>query len=83
MDHLQEEHNLQNENQGSYLSLVQLLGGIIDSKLKFDEHVKSLCLEANRNSSALSSVANTIDKANCNLLYNSFVISNYRYSPLI
>ena len=62
---------------------VKLLGVIIDSKLKFDEHVKSLCLKANRNISTLSRVAKIIDKQECKLLYNSFVISNLRYSPLI
>ena len=61
---------------------VKLLGVIIDSKLKFDEHVKSLCLKANRNISALSRVDTIIDKPKCKLLYNSFFISNFRYSPL-
>ena len=67
---------------------VKLLGVIIDSKLKFDEHVKSLCLKANRNISALSRVATNValfivDQPKCILLYNSFVMSNCRYSPLI
>ena len=52
------------------------------SKLKFDEHVKSLCLIANRNISALSRVAKIIDPPKCKLLYNSFM-SNFRYAPLI
>ena len=52
-------------------------------KLKLDEHVKSLCIKAKRNISALSRVAKIIDKPKCKLLYNSFVISNFRYSPLI
>ena len=62
---------------------VKLLGVIIDSKLKFDEHVRSLCLKANRNISAPSRVAKIIDKPECKLLYNSFVISIFRHSPLI
>ena len=62
---------------------VKLLGVFTDSKLKFDEYVKSLCLKANRNIFALSRVAKIIDKPKCKMLYNSFVISNYRYSPLI
>ena len=33
---------------------VKLLGVVLDSKLKFDDHVKSICLKANRNVSALS-----------------------------
>ena len=44
---------------------VKLLGVIIDSKLKFDEHVKSLYLKANRNISALSRVAEINDKPKC------------------
>ena len=62
---------------------VKLLGVIIDSKLKFDEHVKSLCLKANRNISALSRVAKITDPPKCKFLYNSFVMSNFRFSPLI
>ena len=62
---------------------VKLLGVVIDSKLKFDDHVKSLCLKANRNVSALSRAAKLIDPPKCKLLYNSFVMSNFRYCPLI
>ena len=40
---------------------VKLLGMIVDSKLKFDEHFKSLCLNANRNFSALSRIAKIVD----------------------
>ena len=60
---------------------VKLLGVIIDSKLKFDEHVKSLCLKANRNNSALFRVDKILDKPKCKLLYNSFFISTFRHSP--
>ena len=41
---------------------VKLLGVIVDSKLKFDEHAKSLCLKANKSFSAISKVAKIIDK---------------------
>ena len=47
---------------------VKLLGVIIDSKLKFDDHVKSLCLKS------LSRAAKVIDPPKCKLLYNSFVM---------
>ena len=62
---------------------VKLLGVIIDSKLKFDGHVKSLCLKANRNITALSRVAKMVDPPKYKLLCNSFVMSNFRCSPLI
>ena len=41
---------------------VRLQGVIIDSKLKFDEHVESFCLKANRNISALPRAAKIIDQ---------------------
>ena len=62
---------------------VKLLGVIIDSKLKFDDHVKSLCNKTNRNVSALSRAAKVLDPPKCKLLYNSFIMSNFRYCPLI
>ena len=62
---------------------VKLLGVIIDSKLKFDEHVKSLCIKAKRNINVLSSVAMIVDQLNFKLLYNSFLMSNFRYFLLI
>ena len=61
----------------------KLLGVILDSKLKFDDHVKSICLKGNRNVSALSRAAKVIDPPKCKLLYNSFVMSNFKYCPLI
>ena len=62
---------------------VKLLGVIIDSKLEFDDHVKFLCLKANRNVNVLSRAAKVIDSPKCKLLYNSFVMPNFRYCPLI
>ena len=41
---------------------VKLLGVIIYSKLKFVEHVKSLCLKVKRNVSDISRLAKTIDQ---------------------
>ena len=52
----------------------KLLGVTIDSKLNFDDLVKSLCLKANRNVSALSRVAKVIDRPKFKLLYNSFIM---------
>ena len=62
---------------------VKLLGVTNDSKLKFDDHVKSLFLKANRNVNALSMAAKVIDPPKCKLLYHSFFMSNFRYCPLI
>ena len=51
---------------------VKLLGVDIDSKLKFDSHVKTMCAKTSRKVSGFSRVANFIGFEQANLLYNSF-----------
>ena len=60
---------------------VKLLGVIIDSKLKFDDHVKSICLKANRNVSALSTAAKVIDPPKCKLLSTHLSCQNSGTAP--
>ena len=62
---------------------VKLLGVTNDAKLKFDTHVESLCVKANRSVSAFSMVASYLQQSQKRLLYNSFVMSNFKYCPLI
>ena len=61
----------------------KLLGITIDAKLKFDTHVESLCVKANRSVSAFSRVASYLQQSQKRLLYNSFAMSNFKYCPLI
>ena len=44
----------------------------IDSQLKFDDHIKALC-----------QTANFLNYEKGKILYNTFVMSNFNYSPLI
>ena len=62
---------------------VKLLGVSIGSQLKFDDHIRALCQTANRKVSALSRVANFLNYENGRILYNTFVMSNFNYCPLI
>ena len=62
---------------------VKLLGIDIDSKLKFDSRVKTMCAKANRKVSAFSMVANFIAFEQAKLLCKSFIMSNFGYCPLI
>ena len=62
---------------------VKSLGMDIDSKLKFDSHVKTMCVKANKKVSAFSRVANFITFEEAKLLYNSSIMSNFGYCPLI
>ena len=61
----------------------KLFGITIDAKLKFDTHVEYLCVKANRNVSAFSRVARYLQQPQKRLLYNSFVMLNFKYCPLI
>ena len=58
-------------------SQVKLLGITIDGKFKFDTHVESLCVKANRSVSAFSRVPRYLQQPQKSLLYNLFVMSNF------
>ena len=62
---------------------VKLLGITIDAGPKFDQHVKTLCQKVNQNIKAISRIANLLDLEKAKLLYNSFLLSNFNYCPLI
>ena len=62
---------------------VKLLDITIDAGLKFDQHVKTLCQNVNKNVKAFSMVAKLLDLDKAKLLYNSFLLSNFNYCPLI
>ena len=62
------------------VSSVKLLGITIDSRLKFDQHVAKLCQIANN---ALSRDSNYLSEKQSLLLYNSFIMSQSNYCPLI
>ena len=62
---------------------VKLLGITIDAGLKFDQHVKTLCQTVNKNVEVFSRVAKLLDLDKAKLLYNSFLLSNFNYCPLI
>ena len=61
----------------------KLLGVIIDSQLKFEEHTKALCPKANRKVSAFSRVAPYLNDKKGKILYDTFIMSNFNYCPII
>ena len=62
---------------------VKLLRITIDSKLKFGQHVAILCQKANNKISAFSRVSNYLNEKKSRLLYNSFIMFQFNYCPLI
>ena len=55
----------------------------IDCRLKLSEHVNTLCKKANNKTSAFSRVAAYLDQDKRRILYNTFIMSNFNYFPLI
>ena len=61
----------------------KLLGVIIDSKLRFNEHVKIICQKANNKVKAFSRVIRYLEPQKASLLFNLFIQTNFNYCPLI
>ena len=62
---------------------VKLLEVIIDSKLRFNEPVKIICQKSNNKVKAFSRVVRYLEPQKASLLYNSFILTNFNYCPLI
>ena len=62
---------------------VKLLGINVDDELKFDKHVKTMCQNVSRKISAFSRVVPYIDEKKGEILYHTFIMSNFNYCPLI
>ena len=52
---------------------VELLGVTIDKNLRFDKHVRNLCLKANRMLSALTGVAKFVPFKKRGILFKAFI----------
>ena len=63
--------------------LVKLLGVTIDHKLTFSPHIEYMCSQANKKISALLRIRNLIGVTRASLLCNAYILSCFRYCPLI
>ena len=55
----------------------------IDSKLRFNEHVKIICQKTNNRVKAFSMVVRYLEPQKASLLCNSSILTNFNYCPLI
>ena len=62
---------------------ITTLGICIDENLTFDEHVNNICLKASRQISALQRLTGLLDMPSRKAIYNSFIVSNFNYCPLV
>ena len=61
---------------------VTLLGIEIDNKLKFKNHVSTICKKANRQLNAIGRIQNYVGKKEKETIINTFVYSHFMYCPL-
>ena len=64
-------------------SSVKVLGVIIDNRLTFTEHISRCCKKAARQLNALLRIAKYLDMKSKKLIFNSFIMSNFNYCPLV
>ena len=62
---------------------VKLLGVHIDSKLSFDLHVSEICKRAGRKLNVLGRLSKTLDVKAKFMLFNSFVLSDFNFCPVV
>ena len=83
---IKEDHELSIEINGDVIKMsdtVKLLGITIDSKLRFNKHVKTICQKTNDKVKAFSRVERYLEPQKASLLYTSFILTNFSYCPLI
>jgi len=62
---------------------VKLLGITIDDKLKFDKHIDTLCKNAAKQLNVLHRFKNIFHFKERETLYNTFILSNFNYCPIV
>ena len=62
---------------------VKLLGITIDSKLTFDMHIENLCKKASQQLNILRRFKNMFKAKELNLVFNSFIMANFNYCPIV
>ena len=62
---------------------VTVLGVTIDDNLNFNEHISVCCTKAARQLNALSRIAKYLDVRSRRTIYNSVIMSNFNYCPLV
>jgi hypothetical protein len=72
--------------KGNVLNCVEnvlLLGINIDSKLSFDEHIKSICTKASRQINVIIRMSNLLDINVKETMYKTFIKSTFNYCPVV
>ena len=67
----------------SSMERMKVLGITIDDKLNFPEHISNVCIKAGRQLNVLQRLKRVLDYKSRVAIYNSFVMSNFNYCPIV
>ena len=62
---------------------VTVLGVTMDDRLCFSQHISSCCKKAARQLNALARISKHLNINSRRVIYNSFIMSNFSYCPLV
>ena len=62
---------------------VTVLGVTIDDQLSFSQHISACCVKTARQLNALARISKHLDMRSRRTVYNSFIMSNFNYCPLV
>ena len=62
---------------------VKLLGVTIDYQLKFNTHISEICIKASRQLNVLKRIGKHLSKLGRLTIYNSYIMSNFNYCPVV
>ena len=64
-------------------NVTKLLGVVLDDKLLYNKHIEQLCAKASRQLNALIRIRRYLDIKERRKIYNSFIVSNFNFCPLV
>ena len=65
------------------LDSMTILGVCIDKRLNFNEHISLVCAKAAKQINVLQRLKGVLDKKSRLAIYNSFIMSNFNYCPVV
>ena len=72
-----------NENRISNTRFEKPLGVTFDNQLNFNHHISKICKTASNKLHALARVSHYMDEDKRRILFNSYLLSQFNYYPLI
>ena len=64
-------------------SNITILGVEIDNKLNFESHINEICNKTSKQINALKRMKHFLDRTCKNIIYNSYISSNFNYCPIV